>query len=70
MFQVEQLFSFASRASMYPRAPLFNYKTHHLTPRAEEAFRRIFYLFDRDFDDYWNDDELNEFKVHHIITFA
>ncbi|CAD1810321.1 unnamed protein product [Candida parapsilosis] len=59
-YNIVEAFYMCQRAVVYPISPLFDAIEHNLRPRAIEALRRVFFLFDADQDGYLNFEEFNE----------
>lgn len=59
-YNVVEAFYLCQRAVVYPISPLFDAIEHNLRPRAIEALKRVFFLFDADQDGFLNFDEFNE----------
>jgi mitochondrial Rho GTPase 1 len=60
---VNEVFFLCQKAVTHPIAPLFDSKEGVLKPAAVAALRRIFYLCDKDQDDYLNDQEMHDFQA-------
>ncbi|XP_031252098.1 mitochondrial Rho GTPase 2-like isoform X2 [Pistacia vera] len=63
MIQVHYIFYSAQKAVLHPVDPLLDRDSLHLKPRFVRAFKRIFFLCDRDKDDALSDAEFNDFWV-------
>ncbi|KAJ0028517.1 hypothetical protein Pint_36356 [Pistacia integerrima] len=63
MIQVHYIFYSARKAVLHPVDPLLDRDSLHLKPRFVRAFKRIFFLCDRDKDDALSDAEFNDFWV-------
>lgn len=59
-YNIVEVFYICQRAIVYPISPLFDAIEHNLRPRAIEALKRVFFLFDADQDGYLSFDEFNE----------
>ncbi|KAF7831187.1 mitochondrial Rho GTPase 1-like [Senna tora] len=62
-FQVAEVFYYAQRSVLHPKAPLFDVESQTLKPPCVEALKRIFILCDQDKDGALSDSELNDFQV-------
>lgn len=60
---INEAFFICQKAVTYPISPLYDSKEGNLKPAAVSAFRRIFYLLDRDKDRYLSDAEMQAFQT-------
>ncbi|KAI9316101.1 EF hand associated-domain-containing protein [Dichotomocladium elegans] len=62
LLNVAEVFDFAQKAVLHPRAPIYDSQEQTLKPPCLEALTRIFTICDTDKDGILNDEELNEFQ--------
>ncbi|KAJ9541471.1 hypothetical protein OSB04_027977 [Centaurea solstitialis] len=60
---IPEVFDYARKAVLYPKAPLFGQEAQTLKPRCLRALKRIFMLCDHDRDGALNDAELHDFQI-------